>query len=107
MVKPRRFEVYLAALDPTQGAEIRKTRPCVIISPNEANDNLDTVIIAPMSTVVRNYPFRVRVRFQERDGQVALDQLRAIDKLRLRRRLGVLPLETASRITAMLLAFFG
>jgi mRNA interferase MazF len=84
----KRFEVYLVALDPTLGSEIRKTRPCVIVSPDEMNRHLGTVIIAPMTTKSRTYPTRVTCRFQGKTGQVILDQLRAVDKVRLVRRLG-------------------
>jgi mRNA interferase MazF len=84
----KRFEVYLVALDPTLGSEIQKTRPCVIVSPDEMNRHLGTVIIAPMTTKSRTYPTRVTCRFQGKTGQVILDQLRAVDKVRLVRRLG-------------------
>jgi len=79
---PQRDEVWLVVLDPTQGAEIQKTRPCLVLSPDEMNQHLRTVIIAPMITVKRPYPTRVAVRFQGKRGQVALDQLRAVDRQR-------------------------
>ena len=106
MVEPRRFEVHLAALDPTIGAEIRKTRPCVVVSPDEANDVLNTIVIAPLTSTLRNYPTRVRVRFQGKNGEIAVDQLRALDKRRLIKRLGKISPETQSRLTALLLEFF-
>lgn len=106
VVIPRRFDVFLISLDPTQGAEIRKTRPCVIVSPDEANDFLRTVLVAPMTTTIKGYPSRVRLRFQGRDGEAALDQMRAIDKGRLRRRLGAISAASARRITATLLEYF-
>jgi mRNA interferase MazF len=84
----RRFDVYLVALDPTLGSEIKKTRPCLIVSPDEANRHLATVIVAPMTTKGRNYPTRVACRFQGKAGQIVLDQLRTVDKTRLVRRLG-------------------
>ncbi len=84
----KRFDVYLVALDPTQGSEIKKTRPCLIVSPDEANRHLATVIIAPMTTKGRGYPTRVPCRFQGKSGQVVLDQLRTVDKGRLVKRLG-------------------
>jgi mRNA interferase MazF len=84
----RRFDVYLVALDPTLGSEIKKTRPCVIVSPDEANRHIATVIVAPMTTRGRNYPTRVACRFQGKQGQVVLDQLRTVDKARLVKRLG-------------------
>ena len=84
----KRFEVYLVNLDPTVGAEIRKTRPCLIISPDEMNRHIATVIVAPMTTKGRPYPTRVACRFQGKDGQIVLDQVRTIDKTRLLRNLG-------------------
>ncbi len=79
----KRFEVWLVTLDPTKGSEIQKTRPCLIISPDEMNHWLHTIIIAPMTTVTRKYPSRIAIRFDKKDGQVALDQLRCIYKNRL------------------------
>lgn len=88
-MKPvRRFEVWLVGLDPTQGSEIRKTRPCVIVSPDEMNRYLRTVIIAPMTSSQKPYPSRINLVFQRRKGQVVLDQLRTIDRDRLLRKLG-------------------
>ena len=84
----RRFDVYLIGLDPTVGSEIEKTRPCLIISPDEMNRHIATVIVAPMTRGIRNYPSRVAVRFQGHDGQIVLDQIRTVDKARLIRRLG-------------------
>ncbi len=84
----RRFDVHLVALDPTVGSEIQKTRPCLIVSPDESNRHIATVIVAPMTTGGRPYPTRVPCRFQDQDGQVVLDQLRTVDKVRLVRRLG-------------------
>jgi mRNA interferase MazF len=84
----KRFEVYLVSLDPTVGSEIRKTRPCLVISPDEMNRHINTVIIAPMTTKGRSYPTRVACRFQGKAGQVVLDQLRTVDKARLVKRLG-------------------
>ena len=83
-----RFHVYLVTLDPTLGSEIKKTRPCVIISPDESNRHLATVIVAPMTTKGRSYPTRIPCRFQGKQGQIVLDQLRTVDKVRLVKRLG-------------------
>jgi len=83
-----RFDVYLVNLDPTVGSEIQKTRPCLIVSPDEMNRHIATVIIAPMTTKGAMYPTRVPCRFQGKDGQIVLDQLRAVDKKRLVKRLG-------------------
>ncbi|HEY5302059.1 MAG TPA: type II toxin-antitoxin system PemK/MazF family toxin [Acetobacteraceae bacterium] len=85
-----RGDVWLVNLDPTVGSEIKKTRPCVIISPPEMHEHLRTVIAAPMTTGSRPAPFRIRIRFQAKDGLILLDQLRALDKQRLVRRLGTL-----------------
>lgn len=85
---PLRGDVYLVALDPTMGSEIKKTRPCLVVSPDELNLHLRTVIVAPMTTGGHAYPWRVACRFQQRSGFVALDQLRTIDTTRLVKRLG-------------------
>jgi mRNA interferase MazF len=107
VVKLRRFDVWMISLDPTVGAEIRKTRPCVVISPDETNRHLRTVIIAPLTTTVRDYPSRVRSRFNNRDCDVALDELRAVDKSRLVKRLGAVSADTAGRIVDTLADIFG
>jgi mRNA interferase MazF len=84
----RRFEVYLVNLDPTIGSEIQKTRPCLVISPDEMNDYIATVIIAPMTTKGRKYPSRVNCMFEGKAGQIVLDQIRTTDKIRLIKKLG-------------------
>lgn len=89
-----RFEVYLVNLDPTVGAEIRKTRPAVVLSPNEMNHHIQTVIIVPLTTKGRDYPTRIGCVFDGRSGQIVLDQIRTIDKSRLVKRLGFLDDET-------------
>lgn len=101
-----RFEVYLVNLDPSVGREIRKTRPCVIVSPDEMNRYVRTVIVAPMTTKGRSYPTRVSCRFQRKDGQVVLDQLRTVDKTRLFRRLGRLDRRTQPKVLAGLAEMF-
>jgi len=103
---PQRDEGWLAVLDPTQGSEIQKTHPCLVISPDEMNQHLRTVIVAPMTTVTRPYPTRVAVRFQGKRGQVALDQLRAVDRQRLVRVLGAVSAKTAQEVSATLLEMF-
>ena len=103
---PRRDEVWLVSLDPTQGAEIQKTRPCLIVSPDEMNEHLRTVIIAPMTTVMRSYPTRAPIRFKGKDGQIVLDQLRAIDRQRLVRKLGIVAAGTAQAASAILIEMF-
>ncbi|MCD6011943.1 MAG: death on curing protein [Flavipsychrobacter sp.] len=84
----KQFEVYLVSLDPTKGSEIRKTRPCVVISPNEMNDFLNTVLVIPLTSTKRAYPTRVDCTFENKEGQVAIDQMRAVDKIRLVKKLG-------------------
>lgn len=84
----KRFDVFLISLDPAIGCEIQKTRPCVIISPDEMNRHIATVIIAPMTTQGRTYPTRVPCQFQGKDGQIILDQIRTVDKTRLVKKLG-------------------
>jgi len=84
----RRFDVYLISLDPTKGSEIKKSRPCLVISPDEMNRHIRTVIIAPMTSTIRNYPSRVTVTFQGKRGQVVLDQIRTVYKVRLIKKLG-------------------
>ncbi|MBP8947295.1 MAG: type II toxin-antitoxin system PemK/MazF family toxin [Candidatus Promineofilum sp.] len=101
-----RFDVYLIELDPTQGSEISKTRPCLVVSPDEMNRWIRTVIIAPMTTKGQAYPTRVACDFQGKEGQVVLDQIRTVDKSRLTRRLGRLDKATASQVLAILRDMF-
>jgi mRNA interferase MazF len=101
-----RGEVFLVRLDPTLGSEIQKTRPCLVVSPNELNQYLRTVIVAPMTTAGRAYPWRVPCRFQRRSGFVALDQLRTVDTERLVRRLGRLGPQTVTTVLRRLQEFF-
>jgi mRNA interferase MazF len=101
-----RFEVYLVNLDPTLGSEIQKTRPCLVVSPDEMNRHIGTVIVAPMSTRGRAYPTRVPCRFRKKSGQVVLDQIRTIDKQRLVRRLGRLDRRSGSSVLEVLAEMF-
>jgi mRNA interferase MazF len=103
---PRLDEIWLVSLDPTRGSEMRKTRPCLVVSPDEANLYLRTVIVAPMTTAVRPYPTRVTVTFRGKRGQIALDQLRAVDRERLERRLGTVPPKIAQAVSAVLVEMF-
>lgn len=103
---PRRDEVWLIALDPSKGSEIKKTRPCLVISPDEMNEPLLTVLVAPMTTTVRNYPTRVNLTFRTKTGRIALDQLRAVDRQRLVRRLGVVSTKTAREVSSLLVEMF-
>lgn len=101
-----RGQVYLVGLDPTVGSEIRKTRPCLVVSPDELNDHLRTVIVAPMTTGGRTYPWRPRCKFQTRLGFVALDQLRTVDAERLLKPLGQLDAGTLSAVLHRLQEMF-
>jgi mRNA interferase MazF len=102
----RRFDVWLVALDPTVGREIQKTRPCLIVSPDEMNANIATVIIAPMTTKGRDYPTRVPCEFQGKSGQIVLDQLRTVDKTRLVKRLGQVDTKAADSVLETLAELF-
>lgn len=102
----RRGEVYLVALDPTRGREIRKSRPCVVVSPDDLNAHLQTVLVAPMTTGGHAYPFRIPCRFRKRDGFVVLDQLRTVDSARLVRRLGKLSAPTLTVVLSTLQDMF-
>lgn len=104
--KCKRFEIYLICLDPTIGKEIRKTRPCVIISPNEMNEHLDTVIIAPLTTTIRDYPTRIDLKFRGKKGQIVLDQVRTVDKRRLVQKLGTISEATSRVVTYTLVETF-
>jgi len=101
-----RFEVYLVNLDPTVGHEIKKSRPCLVISPDEMNRYISTVIVAPMTTKGRNYPTRVPCTFQGKEGQVVIDQLRTVDKIRLAKRLGKIDPDTQTHVFSVLSELF-
>src|SRR3712207_6435930 len=103
---PHRYDVHLVHLEPTVGAEIRKTRPCVVISPNVMNESLRTVIVAPMTSRVRRYPNRVWCVFNGQDGEIALDQIRTVDRSRIMRRLGALDPGTAQAVSDRLVEMF-
>ena len=92
------YDIFLVSLDPAIGHEIKKSRPCIIVSPNEINHNISTVIIAPMTTKSKDFPMRVPIIFQSKEGWVALDQIRTVDKRRLVRRLGHADKETIRKI---------
>jgi mRNA interferase MazF len=102
----KRFDVYLVNLDPTLGREIKKTRPALIISPDEMNAHISTIIIAPMTTKGRSYPTRVPCKFQNKEGQIILDQIRTVDKIRLVRKLGKIDKNTADEVLAILQEMF-
>ncbi len=102
----KRFDVFLVNLDPTVGREIRKARPCLIISPDEMNRFISTVIIAPMTTKGREYPTRIPCTFQGKQGHVVLDQIRTIDKFRLSRKLGRIDKPTQDKVLSILREMF-
>ena len=101
-----RFDVFLVNLDPTVGSEIRKSRPCVVVSPDEMNAYVRTVVVAPLTTAGRPYPSRVPTRFDGKEGQVVIDQLRTVDKTRLVRHLGALDPSEAAAVLDVLREFF-
>jgi mRNA interferase MazF len=102
----KRFDVYLINLDPTVGSEIQKTRPCLVVSPDEMNRFIRTVIVAPMTTKGARYPTRVPCKFQGKQGQVILDQIRTVDKARLVRRLGKVGTRTREEVLSVLNEMF-
>jgi mRNA interferase MazF len=104
--RPRQFDVYLVGLEPVVGCEISKTRPCLIVSPDEMNRNLRTAIIAPLTTTFRRYPTRVDLQFQGKQGQIALDQLRSVDKSRLVKPLGFIDSATRGLVLTTLREIF-
>ena len=101
-----RGDIFLVTLNPTRGSEIRKTRPCVIVSPDELNSHLHTFLVAPLTTGGHPYPFRVRCTFDGKDGHVVADQLRAVDRERLVKQLGRLPETTLNELLGVLQAMF-
>ena len=98
----KQYEIYFVNLDPTVGAEVKKTRPCVIISPDELNKFLNTVIIAPITSTIRNYPTRLDLILQKRNGQIMLDQIRAIDKSRLHSKITSLDTTNVSKLKSII-----
>jgi mRNA interferase MazF len=101
-----RFEVYLVNLDPTLGSEFKKTRPCLVVSPDEINHHIQTVIIAPLTTAGPSYPTRVACRFKGKNGQVVLDQIRIVDRVRLVKKLGRLDNKTMAAVLDVLQEMF-
>ena len=98
----KRFDVYLINLDPTVGSEIQKTRPCLVVSPDEMNRFIRTVIVAPMTSKGATYPSRVACKFRGKQGQVVLDQIRTVDKTRLIRKLGKVDRQTQTEVLSVL-----
>lgn len=107
MVKEiNRFDVFLIALDPTQGSELKKIRPCIVVSPDEMNVAIQTVIVAPLTTKIKQYPTRITWLFDGKMGQVVLDQIRVVDKGRLIKKIGIVPEIVASEIAERLVEMF-
>ncbi len=102
----KRFDVYLVNLDPTIGSEIQKTRPCLVISPDEMNRNIRTVIIAPMTSAQKEYPIRVSCTFRKRKGQIVLDQVRTVDKARLIQKIGTIDSKAQLDVISVLQRLF-
>ena len=102
----RRFEVHLISLDPLKGSEVRKTRPCVIISPDEMNKHIRTIIIAPMTSTIKNYPTRISTTFQGKKEQVVLDQIRTSDKSHLAKQLGSISSSAEEKVLRVLQEMF-
>jgi mRNA interferase MazF len=102
----KRFDVVLVSLDPTMGSEIKKSRPCVVVSPDEMNQWLQAIIVAPMTSTKRNYPTRVGVLFDGKSGDIALDQIRTIDKKRILKTLGSIDSQTSVEVSEILVEMF-
>ncbi len=102
----KRFDVYLVGLDPTVGVEIQKTRPCLIISPDEMNRHIRTVIVAPMTSTSKDYPTRVPCTFKKKHGHIVLDQIRTIDKERLVKKLGTIDPKVQLEVSSVLQRMF-
>ncbi len=102
----KRFDVYLVNLDPTVGSEIQKARPCLVISPDEMNEYITTVIVAPMTSKGRDYPSRIACQLGGKNGQVVLDQIRTVDKQRLVKKLGRVSASTQNKVSAVLAEMF-
>jgi len=102
----KRFEIYRVNLDPTAGREMQKTRPAVVISPNEVNDALGTILLAPITSSRRNFPTRTAFELDENENYIALDQFRAVDKTRLNKKISVVSRETAQPVCEKLQELF-
>ncbi len=102
----RRFEIWSINLDPTVGSEIHKTRPCVIVSPDEANKFLDTIVALPLTSTIRFYPTRIDCKFKNKKGQIAVDQVRSLDKARLIKKLGLVDEPTCRKVCEVIAEYF-
>ncbi len=106
MVIVKRFEVWNVVLNPTQGSEINKIRPCLIASPNEVNKFLNTVIIVPLTSIIKPYPTRLNCHFKDKDGQLVVDQIRCVDKSRLISKLGTMDVKTSKELCSLIIETF-
>jgi mRNA interferase MazF len=106
MPLPQRSEVWLVSLEPTIGSEIKKTRPCLIVSPNETNTLLKTVIVAPLTSTIKNYPTRLKIIFQNQQSSIVLDRIRTVDKSRLIKKLGTILTQEAKTVAEILVEMF-
>lgn len=102
----KRFEVWNIELNPTQGSEINKKRPCLVVSPNEVNKFLNTVVIVPMTSTIKPYPTRLKCHFKGKDGQLVVDQIRCVDKTRLIERMGNMDTNTCKNISTLIIETF-
>jgi mRNA interferase MazF len=102
----KRFEVWNIALNPTQGSEINKMRPCLVVSPNEVNKFLNTVIIVPMTSTIKPYPTRLNCHFKSKKGQLVVDQIRCVDKTRLIEKLGIMDTKTCKEVSMLIIETF-
>ena len=102
----KRFEVWNIELNPTQGSEINKIRPCLVISPNEVNKFLNTVVIVPMTSTIKPYPTRLNCHFEGKNGQLVVDQIRCVDKTRLIEKLGIMDTKTCKEISMLIIETF-
>jgi mRNA interferase MazF len=102
----KRFEVWNIELNPTQGSEINKMRPCLVVSPNEVNKFLNTVVIVPMTSMIKPYPTRLNCHFKGKNGQLVVDQIRCVDKTRLIEKLGTMDTKTCKEISMLIIETF-
>jgi mRNA interferase MazF len=102
----KRFEVWNIELNPTEGSEINKMRPCLVVSPNEVNKFLNTVVILPMTSTIKPYPTRLNCQFKGKNGQLVVDQIRCVDKTRLIEKLGTMDINTCKEISMLIIETF-
>ncbi len=102
----KRFEVWNIELNPTQGSEINKIRPCLVVSPNEVNKFLNTVVIVPLTSAIKPYPTRLNCHFKGKSGQLVVDQIRCVDKTRLIEKLGIMDTKTCKKISMLIIETF-